>query len=292
VHATVLIPTTADRGPLLPYSIGSVQAQTVTDIEIFVMGDGITEETRQVIQDLARSDPRIRFFGFPKHSRRGEPYRHEALQQARGDMVCYLCDRDLMLPDHVEVMRELLREHDFAHTLPARVRTDGRLDYGLKVDLKSRYYRRKILHGMGMFGLSYAGHTLEMYRRLPFGWRTTPSKTPTDHYMWQQFLAHPECRAVSSDELTILSFNRGRHPGWTVAQRLPELQAWSAKLDEPGWYQEFRHTVPPVLARPRMGIARRLRSFHRNHRAFADYLRRHALPRRVWEKLIRYLGDV
>ena len=32
------------RAPLLPYSVGSVLAQTVRDLEVFIMGDGVDDE--------------------------------------------------------------------------------------------------------------------------------------------------------------------------------------------------------------------------------------------------------
>ena len=40
-------------------------------------------------------------------------------------------------------------------------------------------------------GLTGVAHTLEAYRRLPHGWRTTPPEVPTDHYMWRQWLELP-----------------------------------------------------------------------------------------------------
>ena len=124
IKATVLVPTSIDRGPLLPLSIGSIQRQTLREIEIFIIGDGVEEITRQQISDLIAQDPRIRFFDHPKHRRRGEPYRHAALQEARGEIVCYMCDRDLMLPDHVETMHRLLQGADFATTLLYHVHPD------------------------------------------------------------------------------------------------------------------------------------------------------------------------
>ena len=133
IKATVLVPTSIDRGPLLPLSIGSIQRQTLREIEIFIIGDGVEEITRQHISDLIAQDPRIRFFDHPKHRRRGEPYRHAALQEARGEIVCYMCDRDLMLPDHVETMHRLLQGADFATSLLYHVhpRRDGGPHQGL-----------------------------------------------------------------------------------------------------------------------------------------------------------------
>ena len=48
--------------------------------------------------------------------------------------------------------------------------------------------RRMLSEIFNRFELTFAGHTLEAYRRLPQGWRTTPADFPwTDLYMWRQF---------------------------------------------------------------------------------------------------------
>src|SRR5436309_1083330 len=99
--ATVLIPT-HDHAPLLRHSLASVQEQSVEDIEIFVIGDGVTDETRALVAGLATDDPRIRFFDHPKAPRHGEILRHAALAEARGEIVCYQADDDLWLPGHLE----------------------------------------------------------------------------------------------------------------------------------------------------------------------------------------------
>ena len=96
--ATVLIPTSIDRGPTLALAVDSVLRQTVRDLEVFIIGDGVHEVTREAARSLEKADSRVRFFDHPKHARRGEPYRHEALQEARGRVVCYLCDRDSICP--------------------------------------------------------------------------------------------------------------------------------------------------------------------------------------------------
>ena len=41
------------------------------------------------------------------------------------------------------------------------------------------------------FGPTCAGHTLDAYRRLPFGWQTKPTDTWSDLHMWRQWLEQP-----------------------------------------------------------------------------------------------------
>ncbi|HYA08203.1 MAG TPA: glycosyltransferase, partial [Gaiellaceae bacterium] len=80
--ATVLIPT-HDHGPTLLRSVGSVLAQTVPELEVLVIGDGVPDVTRELMAKVTAGDERVRFFDHPKGPRHGELYRHAALQEAR-----------------------------------------------------------------------------------------------------------------------------------------------------------------------------------------------------------------
>ena len=141
--ATVLVPT-HDHGPTLRRSIATALEQTVSDLEVLVVGDGAPDVTRELMAELASSDPRVRFFDNPKGPRHGEEHRHAALQEARGEIVCYLSDDDLWLPEHVETLQALLSESDFAHTLPLRIDPDGRIHHW-RVDLELPFYRELLL---------------------------------------------------------------------------------------------------------------------------------------------------
>ncbi len=238
LYATVMVPTTAGRGPLLPFSVGSILAQTVADFEVFIMGDGVDDSTRQQIHELMRRDDRIRFFDHPKHERRGEPHRHAALAEARGKFICYLCDRDLMLPYHLEALEHLLRDSDFAHTLISRATPAGELEFFSLVDLASPHDRNWIAQGFcpeNGVPLSFVGHSAAVYRSLPFGWRTSPPNKYTDIFMWEQFLAEQRCRARSGLTPSILYFPTYQRKGWTVEQKLEEITRWAARLGGPGW---------------------------------------------------------
>jgi GalNAc5-diNAcBac-PP-undecaprenol beta-1,3-glucosyltransferase len=221
VRATVLIPT-HDHGSTLLRSVPSALAQTVADLEVFVVGDGVPDETREIVAELARDDERIRFFDNAKGPRHGELHRHAALAEARGEIVCYLSDDDLYTAAHVETMLGLLDGRDFANTLPVWVQTDGSLA-GTIVDLELPFYRELLLSGENRIPLSCAAHSLAFYRRLPHGWRTTPAGTFTDLYMFQQILAAPGVRAVSSLQATVWHFPSPARPGWSLSRRNAEL---------------------------------------------------------------------
>lgn len=160
---TIILPTSIDRGLLLPYSIGSVQKQSIQDFELFVIGDGVNEFTREVILELQAQDSRIRFFDFPKHPRRGEENRHQVMQEANGKYIAYLADRDYWLPHHLETLALYLQNHDFASTLNYDVKEDY-LIYGHK-NLDS--------YDAASWLLSCVGHSLEMYKKLPYVWSSS-----------------------------------------------------------------------------------------------------------------------
>jgi GalNAc5-diNAcBac-PP-undecaprenol beta-1,3-glucosyltransferase len=229
--ATVLVPT-HDHGPTLLRSVPSALAQTVEDLEVFVVGDGVPDVTREVMAELTASDERVWFFDNPKGPRHGEIHRHQALQQARGEIVCFLSDDDLWLPGHVEQLRALLADADFAHARPLWIDTEGRPHPWL-IDLRRPFYRELLLGGENRVPHPCAGHTLELYRRLPVGWRTAPDGTPTDLYMWQQILSLPNCRAVSGSRPTVLHFPSRARNDWSTEQRLTELDSWTSRLSDP-----------------------------------------------------------
>lgn len=85
--ATVVIPT-FNHGPTLLYSVASALEQTVQDIEVFIIGDGVPDVTREIVGNFIGQDKRVRFFDNPKGPRHGEIYRHQALAEASGEIVC------------------------------------------------------------------------------------------------------------------------------------------------------------------------------------------------------------
>lgn len=260
VAATVIVPT-HDHGPTLRLSLGSALAQTVEDIEVLVIGDGVPDVTREIVGELSRSDERLRFFDHPKGPRHGELYRHEALAQARGEIVCYLSDDDLWFPEHVATMQKLLDRHDFANALPVHATVEG-VVASLVVDLEDRRFPERMVRGTSFIPLSCGAHTLDAYRRLPEGWSTTPPGIFTDLFMWQKFLRQPGCRVRSGTVPTLLLFpSRGRRDS-TSDERVEELERWASKVADERWRQDFIAEVLDSTVRDRARIAADLADAH------------------------------
>ncbi len=250
IHATVLIPTHR-HAALLPYAVRSALGQEDASIELFIVGDGVEDETRVALKPFL-ADPRVRFFDLPKGERYGERNRHIALAEATGRIVCYLSDDDLLLPRHVATMLELLEDVPFAQSAPFYMKPDEVLVY-LPSDLSQKpQLERMRLGGWNPVALTGAAHTLASYRRLPWGWRPAPLGLGTDYHMWLQFLDLPDFRGVTGMEITHLRFP---DPIWNKLshdQRVSAIAAWSAAIRDPEstlqLQRRARHTVYKTAA--------------------------------------------
>jgi hypothetical protein len=226
--ATILIPTFR-HASLVPFSVRSALDQSDVSVEVFVVGDGVEDQTRDALRSF-ENDSRFRFFDYPKSPRHGEPYRHEVLQEARGRIVCYLADDDLLLRNHAAEMCRLLEDADFAHGPATSVGTGGELRYH-PFDVGQPALVEIARTADVSLGLTGCAHTLEAYRRLPNGWRTTPPGIYSDHYMWLQWFDLPGFRGVGGRRPTHLVFP---DPEWA---QLPEPERASALAD---WFDRSR----------------------------------------------------
>lgn len=258
LRATVIVPTSIDRGPLLRYSVGSVLQQTVEDLEVFIIGDGAHDVTRDAARDLERADSRVRYFHHPKGPRRGEDYRHQALQPARGRIVTYLCDRDLYFPDHLEEMGRLLNDADFAHTYFFRIWPQA-WSVEQEYDLSDPLEVAAMMRARQGLPLSFFGHRLDAYHRAGRPWTRTPPGHYTDQFFCRQFLSAPGVTARSGRLPTVLSFRRGAHPGLSTEQRRVELAAWSDRIQQPAERIAIRDQVGALVHRDREIKSRVLR---------------------------------
>lgn len=151
------IMATYNWSSVLPYSIGSVLRQTLTDFELLVVGDGCTDDSEQVVASLG--DPRVRWINLPANTGHQSGPNNEGLRQARGEIIAYLGHDDLWLPHHLALLVAALdRGADVAAGIvsivwPDRSETDPTFFrpelYGYGMPPSGLLYRRPVLESLG-----------------------------------------------------------------------------------------------------------------------------------------------
>jgi glycosyltransferase involved in cell wall biosynthesis len=104
--ASVIIPT-YNRSQMLRETMASVLAQSERDLEVIVVDDGSTDDTREVVN--AFGDARARYF----YKQNGGPpsARNYGLARADGRYIAFLDHDDLWPPDFLEVMVSALKRN-------------------------------------------------------------------------------------------------------------------------------------------------------------------------------------
>lgn len=105
---TVIIPT-RNRGEFLRHTLRTCAMQDYERLDVVVADDASSDDTREVAEEAARLDPRIRYA--PAGERLGMRENFErALAQARPGFVMALGGDDGLLPGGIRGMHEALRE--------------------------------------------------------------------------------------------------------------------------------------------------------------------------------------
>ena len=241
VRASVLIPT-YDHATTLPLTVASVLRQTVSDLEVLVIGDGVTDDNRRATEALVASDARVRFLDFPKGPHHGEIYRHEAILEARSDGIFYLCDDDLLLPEHVADLLALLEDANFVQSRNGFFTPAGQLGV-YPTDLADPGC---VAWALGeprrnMTSITGTAHSREYYLEVGDHWATTPQGEWPDHYQWKKYFRRADFRGATSRRMTALQFptsGDGRDT-WSPDERHAELERWAALVAAPDGQQQI-----------------------------------------------------
>lgn len=245
-RASVLIPI-HDKPTTLPLTVDTVLRQSVQDLEVLLIGDGVTEEVRAVAVDLVDRDDRVRFLDLPKGPHHGERYRHDAIETASSDALFYLCDDDLLLPDHVADLLALLEDHDLVQSLNGWLTPAGaaRLYPGDLSDpaCVALHLRDDIRYNI--VSITGTAHTRRSYVELDDRWDTTPAGHWPDHWQFRKLMRRPGFRGATSHRMTALQFptSDGGRDTWSDEARLAEIIPWHALVTSPGGQEEVDRLV-------------------------------------------------
>ena len=234
VRASVLIPTHAHH-LTLPMTVRSVLRQSVSQLEVIIIGDGVSPDVRSAALALVGEDDRVRFLDLPKEKHHGETHRHTAILGAQSDAILYLCDDDLLLPDHVADLLSLLADHNFVQSLNGTIAPNGQLRlHPCDLAVPESVAWHLLEPRRNRVSLTGTAHTREFYLAIDDPWEPTPADEWPDHYMWKKFMRRPEFRGATSTRMTALQFPSTLRATWTDVERGAEIEPWFRRLAEPG----------------------------------------------------------
>ena len=109
---------THNRRDWLRLAMDSVLAQDYPDLELLVMDDGSTDETPALLAEYASSNPSERF-RIRRHENMGQARTlNRGYEMARGEVLGYLSDDDLLAPDAVSRLVRELADPDVVAAYP------------------------------------------------------------------------------------------------------------------------------------------------------------------------------
>lgn len=106
---SIIIPT-YNRAHLIKDTITSVQAQTFENWECIVIDDGSTDNTKEVIEDIAKIDNRVRYI-YQENAERSAA-RNNGINNAKGEYICFLDSDDWYLENHLNTLHKTIKNAD------------------------------------------------------------------------------------------------------------------------------------------------------------------------------------
>lgn len=210
-RVTVII-ATYNWSTVLPYSVGSVLAQTFSDFELLVVGDGCTDDSESVVRAIG--DRRVRWINIARTGHQFGP-NNEGLRQARGEFIAYLGHDDLWLPHRLQSgVAALDAGADLAHSLLLLVPPQGEPKISTPPPAlapSAVMHRRRVTEEIG-------------------GWRDFRElRVPPDFDLWLRAAA-AGFRFQFVPRLTGVKFSAGARRNVYGERPSHEQAAWSARI--------------------------------------------------------------
>jgi glycosyltransferase involved in cell wall biosynthesis len=227
--------STYNRRETALLALESALAQTHPPVAVFMVCDGCTDGTAEAAR--AVDDHRVVVLDKPKAPGAGWLNRNDVLEQADAEVVAWLADDDLWLPDHLERVAPLY-ESDVADLVQATcvlVEADDSM-HGHGLDWSVARFRQGALEtGRHETPSSAVSHTIELGRRAG-GWRTVDRYGDKD--FWHRML-RAGARTSMLAEPTVLFFRAWeRHQPYE--DRVRQNSAFLERIRDPAELPQLR----------------------------------------------------
>lgn len=215
---SVIMPS-YNSGRFITKTINSVRTQTYTNWEIIIVDDCSTDNTRMIINELMKDDPRIRYYRLEKNSGAAVA-RNKALRMAQGRWIAFLDSDDLWLPEKLEHQLAFMKEHDYSFSYHSYTECDENGNSrNIRISGPNKIGRR------GMLAFCWPGCLTVVYNRDTVGLiQIEDIRKNNDYAMWLKVSRTADCYLLN-EELAIYRRRQIRS-----IYRLPELIGWHYRL--------------------------------------------------------------
>lgn len=174
LKVSVIVPA-YNAGEMLEWVVGSLLDQTWRNLEVVVVDDCSTDDTRAVVERIARRDGRVQLVTL-KNNSGAYPARNAGLSHASGDLVTVHDSDDWSHPQRIELQVAALESSDgLVATMSQWVRVNEELEVigswitkGTLVDVNfsSLLFRREVLDIVGAWDDVLVSGDAEFFSRL------------------------------------------------------------------------------------------------------------------------------
>ncbi|MFJ4888375.1 glycosyl transferase [Streptomyces sp. M41(2017)] len=229
-------------------SVRSVLAQTHTDVELLAIDDASSDESMEMLHDLARQDDRVRPEAAPGRGGAARA-RNQAIARARGDYVAFLDSDDMWLPTKLERQLEFAATSGTPLTFTSYYKMDAEYD-GEAADFAPNgrvIWARERVDYRAMLTQDHIGALTAMYDRGLLGTRLMPDMPKRQDYaLWLSIMRDGHDACGLREPLAVYR-----------AGRAGSLSSNKLGLVPYNWalYREHEHLSVPRSARALAGAA-------------------------------------
>jgi glycosyltransferase involved in cell wall biosynthesis len=224
VEFTIAIPT-HDRRETVVLSVLSALRQTRPPVEVIVLCDGCSDGTADAVRELG---PDVVALELPKGDGYAYDHRNRALERARGSVILWLGDDDLLLPDHLEAIGEYWDAgvSDIVTTPAAIVHPDDTMEW-IGQDWSVPWHRETMVRDNTNV-MASVSVSVDLARSVG-GWNGAQHRAG-DWDLWKRVL-DAGARAAMTSEPTVLHFRAtGRDQAWPL--RVRQNAEWLERVSD------------------------------------------------------------
>lgn len=184
---SVIIPT-YNYAKYLPETIDSVLRQTYQDLEIIVIDDGSTDNTKEIIQRYIRSSDKIKYI--LQENKGPAAARNRGIKEAKGEYIAFLDSDDIWVTEKLDIQASYLEQNKDIFFLYAKadVLNEHGKKIGIKPESNQHHEFKKLIFEWGYFPTATVMIRKECFDKV--GFFSEDLRIMEDIHLWIRISRH------------------------------------------------------------------------------------------------------